>query len=133
MDKTERKYSSKLKDALVDEATTFVPFACITEKYNRRWGAGMRTPGELNTIQKINWLRRVGFNAGFSRFGTTYLATALFSRTNPLDPKAILDAATITNEEKRADIPKEFYRVDSNGDYVIDPNEFYDWRSPQYR
>lgn len=131
-DNKTREKPSKLKNILLAEGSQFVPFGFMFKRVNKYLGM-QKKDEDTSPLEKANMLRRVVFNSAFSILGTLYTVGALTSGTNPLDPKKVLSEAIVTNEEERQRISEEFYRIDTDGNYIIDPNEFYKYRRPNSR
>ena len=115
----------KLKRILLEEVTTLVPFGFLSKRINKYW----TNARDSKCDSTFRLFRRVGLNALIS-VGIPYCAiVTLGLGANPLSPQNFfrdVERKKVRMEQEAREYSKErFYEVDENGDFVLDPNEFY--------
>ena len=124
---------SNLGKIIVKEASTLIPFGCVSPKICYNWGVFSKkeNPTVRDLKNKGTFLRRLVTNGGLSVFGTVYVVGALLQGANPLNPWDVSEKSKQYSEkiqlEKKARMNKVFTEIDKNKDYVIDVNEFSDY------
>ncbi len=122
---------NKLKKILLEEGTTFVPFSFAFNKINKYWTAQKKYE-DSTFFEKVNGIRRWGLNTLISAvvptmiFGYTIASLSTGTLNYTKWSEASKQKEIRMDQEARDYSKKRFYEADRNGNFVLDPNEFYD-------